>query len=161
MGWQWHQLDHMQIICTSLQTANHASTSPIFYSNSHQQQRHRYQQTACSTPVRGWSTTPHARSPNEPAHVDVWIMLVGLSDVHCHVTVTVWHTWHLYKGDVRLRQRNDVTYQLHTQQHRGMPLYSLTALYLPLVDSHFLNISSIFNKCFDTVCYVTKRAFDL
>jgi len=24
MGWQWHQLDHMQIICTSLQTDNHA-----------------------------------------------------------------------------------------------------------------------------------------
>jgi len=32
-GWQWHQLDHMQIICTSLQTDNHASTSPLsFYS---------------------------------------------------------------------------------------------------------------------------------
>jgi len=27
MGWQWHQLDHMQIICTSLQSDNHASTS--------------------------------------------------------------------------------------------------------------------------------------
>jgi len=26
MGWQWHQLDHMQIICNSLQTNNHAST---------------------------------------------------------------------------------------------------------------------------------------
>jgi len=25
MGWQWHQLNHMQIICTSLQTDNHAS----------------------------------------------------------------------------------------------------------------------------------------
>jgi len=25
MGWQWHQLDHMQIICTSLQTNNRAS----------------------------------------------------------------------------------------------------------------------------------------
>jgi len=24
MGWQWHQLDHMQIICTTLQTDNHA-----------------------------------------------------------------------------------------------------------------------------------------
>jgi len=24
MGWQWHQLDHMQIICISLQTDNHA-----------------------------------------------------------------------------------------------------------------------------------------
>jgi len=23
MGWQWHHLDHMQIICTSLQTDNH------------------------------------------------------------------------------------------------------------------------------------------
>jgi len=28
MGWQWHQLDCMQIICTSLQTDNHASTKP-------------------------------------------------------------------------------------------------------------------------------------
>jgi len=27
--WQWHQLDHMQIICTSRQTDNHASTSPL------------------------------------------------------------------------------------------------------------------------------------
>jgi len=26
--WQWHQLGHMQI-CTSLQTDNHASTSPL------------------------------------------------------------------------------------------------------------------------------------
>jgi len=29
VGWQWHQLDHMQIICTSLQTDNHASTSSL------------------------------------------------------------------------------------------------------------------------------------
>ena len=35
MGWQWHQLDHMQIICTSLQTDNYASTSPLsFYIHS-------------------------------------------------------------------------------------------------------------------------------
>jgi len=26
IGWQWHQLDHMQIICTLLQTHSHAST---------------------------------------------------------------------------------------------------------------------------------------
>jgi len=32
MGWQWHQLDHMQIICTSLQTDNHASISPLKFS---------------------------------------------------------------------------------------------------------------------------------
>ena len=29
MEWQWHQLDHMQIICTWLQTDNHASTSSL------------------------------------------------------------------------------------------------------------------------------------
>jgi len=26
MGWQWHQLDHMQITCTSFQTDNHTNT---------------------------------------------------------------------------------------------------------------------------------------
>jgi len=31
MGWQWHQLDHMQVICTLLQTDNHASTSPLSF----------------------------------------------------------------------------------------------------------------------------------
>ena len=32
MGWQWYQLKYMQIICTSLQTDNHASISSLnFY----------------------------------------------------------------------------------------------------------------------------------
>jgi len=32
IAWQWHQLNHMQIICTSHQTDNHTSTwSPSFY----------------------------------------------------------------------------------------------------------------------------------
>jgi len=31
-GWQWHQLDHMQTVCTSLQTDNHTHTSSLnFY----------------------------------------------------------------------------------------------------------------------------------
>ena len=31
-GWQWHQLDHMQTICTSLHTDNHINTSSLnFY----------------------------------------------------------------------------------------------------------------------------------
>jgi len=28
-GWQWHQLDYMQTICTSLQTDNHTNTSSV------------------------------------------------------------------------------------------------------------------------------------
>jgi len=31
MEWQWHQLDRMQIICTLLQTDNHASTSSLSF----------------------------------------------------------------------------------------------------------------------------------
>jgi len=31
MRWQWHQMDHMQIICTLLQTDNHASTSSLSF----------------------------------------------------------------------------------------------------------------------------------
>jgi len=30
-GSQWHQLDHMQIIFTLIQTDNHASTSPLSF----------------------------------------------------------------------------------------------------------------------------------
>jgi len=26
LGWQWHQLDHMQTICTSFQADNHTNT---------------------------------------------------------------------------------------------------------------------------------------
>jgi len=29
--WQWHQLSHMQTICTSLQTDSHASTPPLSF----------------------------------------------------------------------------------------------------------------------------------
>jgi len=31
IGWQWHQLDHMQIICTSLKTNNHTRTSSLSF----------------------------------------------------------------------------------------------------------------------------------
>jgi len=29
LGWQWHQLEHMQTICTSLQIDNHTNTSSL------------------------------------------------------------------------------------------------------------------------------------
>jgi len=31
MGWQWHQLDPMQMSCTLLHTDNHASTSSLSF----------------------------------------------------------------------------------------------------------------------------------
>jgi len=33
-GWQWHQLDHMQIICFSFQTDNHVIASPLSFRSS-------------------------------------------------------------------------------------------------------------------------------
>jgi len=35
MGWQWHQLDHMQVISTLLQTDNHASTTSLKFFTGH------------------------------------------------------------------------------------------------------------------------------
>jgi len=35
MMWQWHRLDHMQLICTLLQTDNHDSTSPLSFYRLH------------------------------------------------------------------------------------------------------------------------------
>jgi len=29
LGWQWHQLDHIQRVCTSLQTDNHTNISSL------------------------------------------------------------------------------------------------------------------------------------
>jgi len=31
IGWQWHYLDRMQIICISLQTDNHTSTPSLYF----------------------------------------------------------------------------------------------------------------------------------
>jgi len=31
MGWRWYQLDHMQMICTSFPTDNHACTSSLSF----------------------------------------------------------------------------------------------------------------------------------
>jgi len=31
MGWQWHQLNHMQIICSLLHADNDPSTSPLSF----------------------------------------------------------------------------------------------------------------------------------
>jgi len=31
IGWQWHQLNHMQLICTFLQTKSHASTLRLYF----------------------------------------------------------------------------------------------------------------------------------
>jgi len=48
MGWQWHQLDHMQITYTLLQTDNHASSSPLsFYLPPNQQHRSTEGQQNC------------------------------------------------------------------------------------------------------------------
>jgi len=33
LGWQWHQRDHMQTICTSLQTDNHTRLSNFYRPN--------------------------------------------------------------------------------------------------------------------------------
>ena len=52
--WQWHQLGHMQVDCTSLQTDNHASTPP------------QYPTTTQSRPIMELESAP--RSTPAPNH---------------------------------------------------------------------------------------------
>jgi len=52
MGWQWHRLDSMQVICILLQTDNHASIS--------------FLQAGCSS----WCPTNRIKARNE-SHVTV------------------------------------------------------------------------------------------
>jgi len=47
-AWQWHQLDHMQIIRTSLQTDNHASTSSLATKPENKQKNKNQQSTTRS-----------------------------------------------------------------------------------------------------------------
>jgi len=57
MGWQWHQLDHTQIICTSLQTDNHASTSSLNFFTG---------QMPFLTPVNNAKKAPPLPTPPQP-----------------------------------------------------------------------------------------------
>jgi len=50
IGWQWHQLDNMQIICTSFHTDNHASNSSL-----------NFLQAGCSS----WHLATSVKSPIE------------------------------------------------------------------------------------------------
>jgi len=46
MLWQWHQLDHMQIICNTLQTDNHASTTQFLQDRCPPDTQQQHQSTA-------------------------------------------------------------------------------------------------------------------
>jgi len=77
MGWQWQQQDHMQIICTSLQTDNHASTSKL-----------KFLQGRCSS----WRLTHSVKT------VQKWNVITYLWLLACYyfIIITKLHTKHKY-----------------------------------------------------------------
>jgi len=72
MGWQWHQLDHMQIIYTSLQTDNHASTSPDVMHGNWTTRGYANSRTANSQTglLADWST--HGLDNSRTSQLAVW-----------------------------------------------------------------------------------------
>jgi len=53
IGWHWHQLDHMQVICTLFQTDNHGSTSSLKFFTGRMlflPPNHQHQSTESTTP---------------------------------------------------------------------------------------------------------------
>jgi len=65
-AWQWHQLDHMQIICILIQTGNHASTSSLNLLEAGSSSRHstnsvnELKKTQTTDPIR--KNDPHTSS---------------------------------------------------------------------------------------------------
>jgi len=62
MVWQWHQLDHVQIICTLFQTDNHASTSSLNF----------YRPNALPDPFHRCKSTYKNSSGDEIANVNFY-----------------------------------------------------------------------------------------
>ena len=62
MGWQLHQLEHMQIICTSLQTDNHDSTSPQIS----------HLQTVILSNINRFSKLQQYEQPPQPLYGPFW-----------------------------------------------------------------------------------------
>jgi len=76
-GWQWHQLNHMQITCSSLQTDNHVSTPSLSYL-----------QTGCSS-CTDWMLflTPNRQCKgNEGNHT-----LIAVTYLHEYTTSGTYH----------------------------------------------------------------------
>jgi len=72
-GWQWHQLDHLQIICTALQTDNHASTSSLNF----------YRPDALPDTQ---PTTVKAPTAAESDFVAVWVIkTLPMAHIYCNI----------------------------------------------------------------------------
>jgi len=72
MGWQWHQRGHMQIICTTLQTDNHASTPPL-----------NFLQAGCSS----WRPTNSVKALKAVEYHMSWLITY-----QCVIDVVIWVT---------------------------------------------------------------------
>jgi len=68
LGWQWHQLDNMQTICTLLQTDNHTNTSSLIRQEAQLSPRDRgdasSQLKSCQLP-RNSAETTYKTSPDQ------------------------------------------------------------------------------------------------
>jgi len=74
MGWQQHQLDHMQIICASLQTDNHTSIPPLSFFTSRMPFLPPNQQHQSTEGVpNGWSSVTYIVTGNTHKKPKLWV----------------------------------------------------------------------------------------
>jgi len=95
-GWHWHQMDHMQIICTSLQTDNHAITSSL-----------NFLQARCSS----WRPTNSVKASNEGNRMLIcWFVNTGFKPQGCgHYSINSCYIFiHSLRQSVNLNQQSTV-----------------------------------------------------
>ena len=78
--WQWHQLGHMQV-CTSLQTDNHASTSPLSFLQAGRPSCH---PTNSQSTVGKYSFHKPFPVSLPPSELTQWIVIVTISSKHIY-----------------------------------------------------------------------------
>ena len=129
MGWQFHQLDHVQIICTSLQTYNHVSTLPpwlninwsVVIRHDAMLQRaeaaqwpHRYQWLLPSTPATANTIQPAMNRTCILVAVAGWILIMV----------------HMYQPLSKLHYDLLCFHLLLTAACNCMPFYSFAFIYI-------------------------------
>jgi len=131
MGWQWHELDHMQIICSSLQTDNHVNTSSLNF----------LQARRSSNRVKALKPKPQKISHCLilSSHINSWWKQCHTTEPFMAVFCVQQDTWILCGSYLLLLKGQDTRLTLrgrHLEWIISLLQQRVTVLHIPETDNH-------------------------
>ena len=101
MGWQWHHLDHMHIICTLLQTDHQTSTSSLDFL-----------QAVCPS----WRPTNSLKAP-KAVYTDLLLLLLLLHPFNGLFSRTTWESRNQNGKSFWILLKQEMKWQWHQLDH--------------------------------------------